>query len=220
MAIAKNDIDRLSAAYSDGADCKPWKGLGLGRELANLGLYFTANELQTFGALERHLFGAVHNRIDSNRQLCTEDFLLIASWKSNRAVPCVATNDRLPGTIAAATHRAFVDDLTASDRLGELTKLHGVGVRLASAVLTVFRPDKYSVLDWRVLDSLKQEDESTTADSGSTVAFGARRPGWWDGNYALYLKGCSAIAAREGVTLRNLDRSLWRRSFEMSRSPS
>ena len=217
MAIDKQDVCLLSARYWVGADKKRWEGRGLKRELANLGVPVAANHLQTVGDLERHLLGAVHDRIESDHQLGTENLLLITSWKSDRAVPCVASNDRLSGTIAAATHRAFADNLGVTDRLAELTKLHGVGIRLASAVLTVFRPAEYSVLDWRALDTLKQKGETTTDDSGNTLAFGDRRPEWWDGHYGSYLAGCLAIADREGVILRDLDRSLWRFSFEAKR---
>lgn len=164
------------------------------------------------------MFAAIHDRIAADNQLGTEEFLLIASWKSDRAVPCVASNDRVAGTIAAATQRAFADGLDVTDRLTELTKLHGVGVRLASAVLTVFRPDEYSVLDWRALDTLKQQGELTIDTSGNVLAFGARRPGWWDDHYAPYVSGCLAIAEREGVLLRDLDRALWRFSFEAKQS--
>jgi hypothetical protein len=82
-----------------------------------------------------------------------------------------------------------------------LIGLTGIDVPVASAILTVINPERYTVIDFRAIESLG----STTADR--SVDF-----------YLYYLECCRALAERHKVTLRDLDRALWQWSSEKSKA--
>jgi hypothetical protein len=73
-----------------------------------------------------------------------------------------------------------------------LLGLHGVNVPVASAILTVVHPRRYTIIDFRALEALgsKTRDRSL-------------------GFYLKYLAACRTIARSWGVSLRDLDRALW-----------
>jgi hypothetical protein len=78
-----------------------------------------------------------------------------------------------------------------------LCELHGVGVPVASAILTAIDPDRYTVIDFRALESLGVKR------SYLSIAF-----------YLNYLATCRDLAKQYGVRLRTLDRALWQWSNE------
>jgi hypothetical protein len=78
-----------------------------------------------------------------------------------------------------------------------LTALHGVGIPMASAILTAINPERYTVLDFRALESLG------ITNWPENVAF-----------YVFYLEACRELAAKHGKSLRTLDRALWQWSWE------
>jgi hypothetical protein len=80
-----------------------------------------------------------------------------------------------------------------------LCELHGVDVPVASAILTAISPDRYTVIDFRALESL-----------------GIKRSYLSVGFYLTYLAACRDLAQQHAVTLRTLDRALWQWSSERS----
>lgn len=97
--------------------------------------------------------------------------------------------DALDLAMAARTERAAI---------AVLTGLSGVEIPVASAVLTVTDPDRYTILDFRALWSLHIE-----------------RVGYYTAGYYLaYLAACRSIASDAGVGLRTLDKALWQYSRE------
>jgi hypothetical protein len=79
---------------------------------------------------------------------------------------------------------------------------------MASAILTVFNPKVYTVIDVRPIATLQ------VLDFG---ALGFERPEWLNEKnttenswvYGEYVELCRAIAKKLGVSLRDLDRALW-----------
>jgi len=92
---------------------------------------------------------------------------------------------------------------TARAALAVLMGLPGVKIRVASAVLAMIWPDRYTVLDVRALEGLGVSNEE---DDGS-ISF-----------YIAYLQACQKLAARYHIDLRTLDRALWQWSAEQPRS--
>jgi hypothetical protein len=84
-----------------------------------------------------------------------------------------------------------------------LMGLPSVKNRVASAVLAMIRPDRYTVLDVRALEALGVPNEH---DDGS-VNF-----------YVAYLAECQKLAARYKVDLRTFDRALFQWSAEQAKS--
>ena len=73
-----------------------------------------------------------------------------------------------------------------------LKGLSGVNVPVASAIMTLVHPEKYTVLDFRALEALGD-------DSGRrSVTF-----------YLHYLRYCADLAKTWGMSLRDLDHALW-----------
>ncbi len=130
--------------------------------------------------------------------LSMTELIEIVRWKSVRSTTYAQRNTAKQ--VADVTLEAFAaqDPCTAARKLDGL---HGVGVRIASAILTVFDPCRYTVLDvraWASLEMLGLREldlhPSMSPDSAET--------------YAAYLAACKCLAAEHGVTLRTLDRCL------------
>lgn len=81
-----------------------------------------------------------------------------------------------------------------------LRGLSGVNIPLGSAVLTTIRPELYTIIDFRALESLGVSDPPVL-----TVEY-----------YLEYLRACRSLAEQQKISLRVLDRALWQWSFEKS----
>lgn len=205
MKISGVEVEDGAKKYWRGADAAPWAGVAFKNALAQLGLTLDTREIKSHGDLERHLFTEVASTVASNGYMEPQDVLLVASWKTDRSLPCIAMNEQVLGTLATKTRDAFADGLGVAERVRRLRTIHGIGVGVASALLTVFRSEEFSVVDWRALQTLRRHGESAGQDE-----FTDRTNAWWYENYELYLDGCLGISRREGVPLRDLDRFLWR----------
>jgi len=109
-------------------------------------------------------------------------------WKSHRRMDLFVQNteeeiaEAVTGAIAAKTPREAVESLA---------RLKGVGVKMASAILTSMFPELYTVCDFRASEALGVRD-------GNDVDF-----------YVEYLDACRRMAKEYGVTLRDFDRANW-----------
>lgn len=141
--------------------------------------------------LEVRLLEEVHPVVAERGHLTRDELIDIASWKSRRTSSLIARNTE--ADVVDITRTAFA----APDRLRHrvLTLLHGVQVPMASAVLTVWQPDRYTVIDRRAVASLRRLGLWTDHDH-------------WP-SYPTYCDLCVDEAARLGVDLRTLDRALW-----------
>ncbi len=87
-----------------------------------------------------------------------------------------------------------------------LCALSGVEVRSASAILTVFDPERYTIIDVRAMKTLRILDYAS---------LGQDRPEWLGETefttwlYEQYLDRCVRIAQALDVPLRDLDRALF-----------
>jgi len=154
--------------------------------------------------LERYLFEEVSARFRRDDTLSAADFYAIIIWKSNRTKTKIKealkeaglSADTLMSQVAGAK-----DDMT---RLQLLTDVRNIGLPIASAILTVCYPDRFTVLDSRAWQSAVAEGMPGLPD-----AFPETAP-----EYLQYCDACQAFAERVGLSLRDLDRALWARSWE------
>jgi len=124
------------------------------------------------------------------------DLLTMCHWKTPRSKPMVERN--LEGFIKTITRTA----LSTPDehfRIEVLTLLSGVSWSTASVLLHFGFPDTYPILDYRALWSLGIEVSPAFYNFGF----------WWQ-----YTQFCKQLAAKTGVTMRELDRALWQYSKE------
>lgn len=109
--------------------------------------------------------------------------------------------------IKALTRQVFgMSDATAAVR--KLCELRGVQVRMASAILTAFDPERYTVLDKRVWTALRKLGlleplGLATLDRADNAQLDQPEV------YEAYLNACRRLAAAANVPLRTLDRCLW-----------
>jgi hypothetical protein len=118
----------------------------------------------------------------------------IGEWKTPRIRPQIARN-REAGVrgVTAAAFLARDDSL----RLRLLLGLRGVGLAVASVVLHFAEPARYPIYDVRVRAALRR--------IGVRRRFPPTADGWM--TYAATLRG---LAARHRVSLRTIDKALWR----------
>ncbi|OGL00281.1 MAG: hypothetical protein A3E31_15000 [Candidatus Rokubacteria bacterium RIFCSPHIGHO2_12_FULL_73_22] len=135
------------------------------------------------------------------------EFLLMCRWKSPRARPRYERNP------AAAIRRVSAAVLAARSerrRLELLRTLSGVGVPVASAILTLIDPRRYGVLDIRAWQVLFALGLVTTRPGGA--GFGA-------GDWERYLAILRRHAAVLHVPVRTVERTLFlcHRRFQVGR---
>ncbi len=121
----------------------------------------------------------------------------IVRWKSERAVHYVIGNSS--ESIRRALEVAASPEASTREALTALMELHGVDIKVASAVLTAVFPEQYTVMDCHVLESLGYPRQD--------VMF-----------YEEFLEFCTHLAASgvvpqqsdvpEATPLRSLDRAL------------
>lgn len=154
----------------------------------------TPNQSGTAADKERKMEDAGRRIVQSTGS--RQDADIIYKWKSPRRMDLFSKNtdgevsQALTDAIAAKTPREAVESLT---------RLKGVGVKMASAILTAMFPELYTVSDFRASEALGVKDSSD-------VDF-----------YVSYLEACRRIAKEHEVSLRNFDRANWQWSKNKSK---
>lgn len=118
-------------------------------------------------------------------------FLALACWKSRRPLPLYESNS--DDGIRDATAKAF---RAPSDRdaINALLGLRGVALRTATALLHWMRPDRFPILDFRVVGALQESEPKN----------------WEDLDYYLRIaEKIRSLAGNLNIELRTLDRALW-----------
>ncbi len=152
--------------------------------------------------LEDYLFNEVHKNFQKHEYLTPEEFFAIIIWKSNRAKTNVRSGIKKSGkTIKSITSNIF-QAKTFEQKLDILTSIPGLGLPIASAILTVCYPDDFTVVDYRAQVSLKKFGEAVEGNPA------ANTPAYLD-----YLDKCKKLSHRFNVSLRDFDRMLWAKDF-------
>jgi len=84
-------------------------------------------------------------------------------------------------------------DFETELRINTLTLLKGVGIPVASAILSLCFPDKYAVIDYRNWEQL----------------FGERKSNYTIKNYLDYLKKIKKLSEEFGFTCKEIDTAIW-----------
>jgi hypothetical protein len=162
--------------------------------------------------LERYLFEDVTARFQEHAFLDAFDFFCIVVWKANRAKSTVALRLMSPSRRKVKTEFVTLDQaaqaLTGSiaqapdneAKMRVLLEEWGFRLPMASAILTVLYPDRFSVYDTRVCDVLKDFHKVQ----------GLRFPSIW-AEYERFLRAIRE-EVREDYSLRDKDRWLWGKS--------
>jgi len=162
------------------------------------------SRLSRLYALEDYLFEVVSQRFRHDQTLSPYDFFAIVTWKSNRAKTKIRDGLAEAGKSPSALMREVSEARSAEDKVEVLLHVWGIGLAMASAILTVCYPEEFTVLDYRAWRTLQQ---------ASVEGLPARYP-MSAGEYLQYCQVCRLLAAQAGLSLRNLDRALWAKSWE------
>ena len=159
-----------------------------------------------FYDLEQHLFSKVHRSFHADGCLNAFDFLLIVRWKSNRRKDLViarlcdgGNTDLNKGArrLTRQVHQASNDE----ERLGILIG-PGIGLALATAILTVLYPEDFTVYDKRACDALGDFSELQNCRTPSRI---------WEG-YKEFRKAVRKNTPGH-LSLRDKDRWLWAKNW-------
>jgi hypothetical protein len=125
-----------------------------------------------------------------------DEFISVCRWKSERSRSYAARNTAL--AVEAATRVALSEASTERERITALRSLHGVEWATASVLLHLAYPNRYPILDQRVLQ-----------------AFGVPQPAsysfpFWEAFVGAWLP----LLEQSGVDGRTFDQALWQWSKE------
>ena len=175
----------------------------MGEDKAVLG-GIQVSRLRDLYHLEAYLFHQVSLRFAEEQTLTPFDFFAIILWKSNRVKTKVRKGLADAGmrvqTLMGHVARAHAPE----EKVKLLTRIDGIGIRIASAILAVCYPSQFTVLDYRAWDTL----------TSCKVAGLPRSIPATPAAYVQYCEACIGLAEKVGISLRDLDRALWARSWE------
>ncbi|MFA4835985.1 MAG: hypothetical protein WC749_07960 [Dehalococcoidia bacterium] len=97
-------------------------------------------------------FESISKVIQKRGHLLKEEFQSIYTWKTKRRTSTFRTDDK--EEIRKITAKVISEHPDPARQIWELTQLPGVGLRVASAILTVIFPKDYCILDYRTWKSL------------------------------------------------------------------
>ena len=175
-----------------------WWAFCMQKTIENLNTY------EQYYSLEEYLFNEISENFKSNKSLTEQEFFSIIIWKSNRSKTKV-----LKGILKS---KKSIEELTNDifktkddkERLALLTDIDGIGIPIASAVLSVCFPKDFTIADYRAVDSIKDiyNEEEINPDN------------WTPEKYFEYRGWCLAIQKQFNLgTLRETDKVLWGYSF-------
>jgi thermostable 8-oxoguanine DNA glycosylase len=163
-------------------------------------LQFPPSELLALA--DRYGYEQDNDALNAGRNIANSDYSIanlkkIIGWKSARIAGLIERNSA--SDVAKALR--FATDKRTSEKwaIETLCGLKGVGIPVASAILTMVYPDKYTIIDFRALEALGIQ----RGDGEETVDF-----------YLEYLQTCRSVAQEYKIDLRTLDRALWQWSKE------
>lgn len=126
--------------------------------------------------------------------LLQEEFIRLCRWKTPRSQKRAASN---PADYIEAVTRTALSTPNERLRIEVLLLLSGVRWPTASVILHFCHRDRYPILDYRALWSLSVEANDVTYNFDF----------WW-----AYTSFCRKLAQEAGMSMRELDRSLWQYS--------
>lgn len=146
---------------------------------------------------EDYLFGEMANNIRSRSPIYInlEELLYITFWKSPRNLHSVMENNNAEVieitkiALNIKEERKKIKTLTSKIKR---KSLKGVGVAIASAILTIIDPERYGVIDFHAWHALYGQKKSL---------FSAK-------DYLKYLNDIRQKALEEGVRPRTIDKGL------------
>ena len=128
----------------------------------------------------------------------TKKFLFeLFDWKSPRSKGVGKKNTNL---YVKQISKKFFHLVGDKERMDCLKKLHGVGIPVASAILTVMDPKNYGVIDYHVWQALFQFEYVREKKDGKNLSVK---------NWLQFLKILRSLAQQHKVNVRDIERTLF-----------
>jgi hypothetical protein len=125
-----------------------------------------------------------------------EEFRKVCRWKTPRSAPLVAQNSA--AAVVSLSGVALSEMSSERERIEALRSLRGVGWPTASVLLHLAYPDRYPILDKRVVHAL-----------------GVRAPSTYSFHFwEAFVGAWRQLAEEAGVDGRTFDKALWQWSKE------
>lgn len=150
--------------------------------------------------LEDYLFREVRNNFHQRGYLTAEEFFCIVIWKANRAKTKIKDKILKRGTLTENTKKLSNEIFRApnnKEKLRILLESWGIGLPMATAILTVLYPNDFTVYDVRVRSQFGIKDFSG-------------RKNQIDRYFSEFLP---KVKKQPGRKLRDKDKYLWGKSF-------
>lgn len=168
---------------------------------------FDPHDMQRLTGLydvERYLFENVSARFALAGTLTPYDFFAIVIWKSNRTKTKIVRGLASVGKTVTALMSEVSAASTSDGKVNTLLQIPGIRLAMASAILTVCYPHEFTVLDYRVWDTLHSNDAPDLPSRYPITTM----------EYLQYCLACKNLALRLSLSLRDLDRALWAKDWE------
>ncbi len=161
------------------------------------------NECLELYDIETYLFDQVSKRFEDDGTLEPFDFFAIVVWKSNRAKTKVKKGLEKAGKSVSELMTEVSQADSLKDKVEILWDIEGIGLSIASAILTVCYPEEFTVLDYRAWEVLTE----------AAVHGLPTRSSWHPEDYLQYCEVCRRLADQMNLSLRDLDRAVWAKSW-------
>lgn len=165
------------------------------------------------------LFGSISTAIQSREyQLTVEELLSISQWKLQSGRNDSNIKENSSETVTQQTQTAL-EASTNTEAIEALTELSGVGVPVASTILTVAKPSQYAIIDYRAFRGLvgAKPDIIDPTEYSEYAEFleHFRRYQKSPKSYEYYMNHVREIADTAGLSARQVDMALWAYDKEM-----
>lgn len=149
--------------------------------------------------LEEYIFDEVRQNFFKRGYLTASEFFCIIIWKANRAKTKIKDKLSKLGPVSRVVKKITEEIFKAENsysKLNLLFKKWRFGMPMASAILSVLYPDKFTVYDYRVREQL-----------GLKNIYSVKK------YFEYFLPRIQKIAKESKTTLREVDKELWGKSF-------
>jgi hypothetical protein len=159
--------------------------------------------------LEEYLFGEVSSNFERNKTLTREEFLAIIISKSNRSKTNVVYGiEASESTVADLMTQ--VSEAADLNKVKLLIEIGGIAIPIASAILTVCYPKRFTVVDYRSCAALAKvlnvEPKALRKQLGGD-------PSAKPEAYLAYVERCKTEGERWDFDMRTFDQILWGMDF-------
>lgn len=149
-------------------------------------------EKKYVGKSEEIIEAELRTWFSEHRYLNKKTFVKLGLWKSTRPKKYYESSENTNHRVKKITKEAILSN-DEFFKVTSLQELKGVGWPVASVILHYAHPDRYTILDFRALESL-----------------GIKQPSSYNFDFWQdYTKTAVGVAQKFDVSLRKLDKALW-----------